>query len=30
MLVYSLEKMYFCTQTNMKYDAEKKNRISFG
>ena len=30
MLVYSLEKMYFCIQTNMKYDAEKKNRISFG
>lgn len=24
-LNYSLEKVYFCTQTNMRYDAEKKN-----
>ena len=24
-LNYSLEKVYFCTQTKMQYDAEKKN-----
>ena len=24
-LNYSLGKVYFCTQTNMRYDAEKKN-----
>ena len=30
MLVYSLEKMYFRAQAYMKYDAEKKNRVSFG
>lgn len=24
-LVYSLEKVYFCTQTIIRYDAEKKN-----
>ena len=23
--VYSLKKVYFCVQTNMQYDAEKKN-----
>ena len=24
-LNYSLEKVYFCTQTKIQYDAEKKN-----